>query len=298
VHHLYAGTQRIEAGDLHHEIRVTGRDQLGDLGHSFNRMIRSLRELLRVSAEKQRLDQEMAIAANVQARLFPRAMPHSDTLDLAAGICQPARVVSGDYFDYFEIRPGLIAFVVADVCGKGVSAALLMSNLQAHLRSRALSVMNEPRDLRALVSHVNQRMVEASPDSSYVTMFYAEYDEAASVLRYVNAGHNPPLLFTESECKKLEEGGTVVGLFRESVYMVGEVTLVAGDIFVAYTDGLLEARNPAGEEIGEARLAQWLTALRHQSAEAIKQHLLSQVANWTESAEQEDDLTLMVWRKR
>ncbi len=297
VHYLYEGTQRVEAGDLQHEIHVTGRDQLGELGHSFNRMIRSLRELLRVSAEKERLDQEMAIAANVQARLFPRTMPQCDSLDLAAGVCQPARIVSGDYFDYFEIEPGLIAFVVADVCGKGVSAALLMSNLQAHLRSRALSVTNEPRDLRALVSHVNQRMVEASPDASYVTMFYAEYDEASGTLRYVNAGHNPPLLWQGAEPLRLEAGGMVVGLFRDSVYEEAVVNLAAGDLFVAFTDGLLEARNPQGEELGEDRLSGWLKTLRDDTAETIKLNLLERVGDWTGNAEQEDDLTLLVWRR-
>ncbi len=300
VHYLYEGTQRVEAGDLQHEINVTGRDQLGDLGHSFNRMIRSLRELLRVSAEKERLDQEMAIAASVQARLFPRTMPQCDSLDLAAGVCQPARIVSGDYFDYFEIEPGLIAFVVADVCGKGVSAALLMSNLQAHLRSRALSVTPltaEPRDLRALVSHVNQRMVEASPDASYVTMFYAEYDEASGALRYVNAGHNPPLLWQGVEPVRLEAGGMVVGLFRDSVYEEATVQLSTGDLFVAFTDGLLEARNPQGEELGEERLSGWLKVMRDDSAEAIKQNLLQRVGDWTGNAEQEDDLTLLVWRR-
>ena len=302
VHHLYEGTQRVEAGDLQHEIRVTGRDQLGELGHSFNRMMRSLRELLRVSAEKQRLDQEMAIAAQVQARLFPRALPRCDTLDLAVGVCQPARIVSGDYFDYFEIasRPegGLIGFVVADVCGKGVSAALLMANLQAHLRSRALSVMSEPRNLCELVSHVNQRMAEASPDASYVTMFYAEYDEAARVLRYVNAGHNPPLLLQGAAVARLSTGGTVVGLFRDSVYEEAAVQLSSGDLFVAYTDGLLEARNPAGEELGEERLLDWLNELRADNAETIKQNILQRALEWTAHAEQEDDLTLLVWRKR
>ena len=301
VHYLYEGTQRVEAGDLRHEIHVTGRDQLGELGHSFNRMIHSLRELLRVSAEKERLDQEMAIAASVQARLFPRTMPQCDSLDLATGVCQPARIVSGDYFDYFEIRPGLIAFVVADVCGKGVSAALLMSNLQAHLRSRALSLTAEPRDLRALVSHVNQRMVEASPEASYVTMFYAEYDEASGTLRYVNAGHNPPLLLTPlwqgTEIRRLEIGGMVVGLFRDSAYEEAAVELATGDLFIAFTDGLLEARNPTGEELGEERLSVWLKAMRTDTSEAIKQNVLQCVAAWTGNAEQEDDLTLLVWRR-
>lgn len=296
VYYLYEGTQRIEAGDLQNEIRVIGKDQLSELGHSFNRMTRSLRELLRVSAEKQRLDQEMKIAAQVQARLFPRTMPNLAALDLAPGVCLPARVVSGDYFDYFEIAPGVIGFVIADVCGKGVSAALLMSNLQAHLHSQALSA--QTRDLCALVSHVNRQIVDASPDASYVTMFYAEYAEAASTLRYVNAGHNPPLLLRGEQVTRLEAGGTVVGLFKDSVYDQGVITLSAGDLFVGFTDGLLEARNPAGEELGEERLLGWLHECANAAAEAIKQNILQRVAVWTQQAEQEDDLTLLVWRKR
>jgi phosphoserine phosphatase RsbU/P len=297
VYYLYEGTQRVEAGDLENEIRVIGHDQLGELGHSFNRMIRSLRELLRVSVEKQRLDQEMKIAAQVQARLFPRTLPKLASLDLAEGVCQPARTVSGDYFDYFEITPGLLGLVVADVCGKGVSAALLMANLQAHLRSQALTVSTQPRDLCAIIKYVNQRIVEASPDSSYVTLFYAEYDEAASTLCYVNAGHNPPMILRGDDALHLTEGGTVVGLFKDSEYVATSVPLVSGDLFVAFTDGLLEARNPQDEELGEERLLLWLQAQSTASAEAIKQDILQRVATWAGHAEQEDDLTLLVWRK-
>ncbi len=136
VHDLYEGTKRIEAGDLEHEIPKRGQDQLSALAVSFNQMTRSVRELLRVSAEKQRLDQEMKIAAEVQARLFPRSIPQTATLDMAPGVCLPARAVSGDYYDFLDVAPGVIGIVVADVCGKGMSAALLMSNLQANLRGQ------------------------------------------------------------------------------------------------------------------------------------------------------------------
>ena len=137
VHHLYEGTMKVEAGDFDHEIPITGRDQLAGLTKSFNRMTGSVRELLRVSAEKQRLDQEMKIAAAVQSRLFPRSIPNSERLDIAKGVCIPARSVSGDYYDLLDIAPGVIGVVVADVCGKGVSAALMMANLQANLRGQA-----------------------------------------------------------------------------------------------------------------------------------------------------------------
>src|SRR5262245_10340804 len=136
VHYLYQGTKLVEMGELDHEIPIIGNDQLGELTGSFNRMTRSVRELLRVSVQKQRLDQEMKIAAQVQTRLFPRSLPQTNALDFAPGICIPARSVSGDYYDFFEVAPGRTGVVVADVCGKGVSAALMMANLQANLRGQ------------------------------------------------------------------------------------------------------------------------------------------------------------------
>src|SRR5262245_1323982 len=213
VHHLYEGTMKVEAGALDHEIPITGRDQLAGLTRSFNRMTGSVRELLRVSAEKQRLDQEMKIAAAVQLRLFPRSIPKSARLDIAKGVCIPARSVSGDYYDLLDVAPGVTGVVVADVCGKGVSAALMMANLQANLRGQAWAYRDTYHDgvhtlvgplvrgdspARRVVERVNQQVAGSMMDASFITLFYAEFDERRSTLRYTNAGHNPPLLFSHN----------------------------------------------------------------------------------------------------
>ncbi|MFN0119882.1 MAG: PP2C family protein-serine/threonine phosphatase [Blastocatellia bacterium] len=317
VHELYQGTRRIKAGDLEHEIPLRSHDQLSDLAESFNQMTRSIRELLRVSAEKQRLDQEMKIAAEVQSRLFPRQVPQLPTWDIAEGICLPARAVSGDYFDFLEIAPGVVGLVVADVCGKGMSAALLMSNLQASLRGQAQayhdSYQRDRRDtaegagsarhqVNQIVGRVNRQIESSMTDSRFVTMFYAELDESDGVLRYTNAGHNAPLLLragvSPPQIEKLEAGGTVLGLFPDSLYDQGEVVMRAGDTLVACTDGLLEAHNGREEEFGEERLSLILSQYAHLSAREIEAEILRAIGDWTGGADQEDDLTLVVVKKR
>ncbi len=335
VHNLYEGTKRVEAGDFDHSIPITGHDQLGGLSKSFNQMTGSIRELLSVSAEKQRLDQEMKIAAVVQSRLFPRSIPNSEKLEIAKGICIPARAVSGDYFDLLDVAPGVIGVVVADVCGKGVSAALMMANLQANLRGQvqayrdtytyriglaAQSEMPEYRadvatgarlgDLRSkahsverIVRRVNQQITESVMDASYITFFYAEFDEQGSTLCYANAGHNPPLLVRagkkgKDRVERLETGGTVLGLFRDVDYEEAELRLESGDVLAAFTDGLVEARNPLGEEFEEERLIQVLLGCAHLPAAQIESRILRSVEEWTAEAEQEDDLTLLIFKVR
>ncbi|MDQ3011657.1 MAG: SpoIIE family protein phosphatase [Acidobacteriota bacterium] len=337
VHHLYEGTKRVEAGDFDHEIKITGRDQLAALSGSFNQMTRSIRELLRVSAEKQRLDQEMKIAAQVQSLLFPRSTPKTAMLDFAAGVCIPARLVSGDYYDFIEVAPGITGVVVADVCGKGVSAALMMANLQANLRGQVQACHDAhsfklsfaaqasaqaavhasgptgtqalyPRmaDLSAhpvqhIVHRVNQQVAASVMDSSYITFFYAEFDEQRMTLRYTNAGHNPPLLLRakingEKKVECLDRGGTVLGLFYDVEYEDVELTLESGDVLVAFTDGLVEACNPEGEEFSEERVRQLLLRNAHLSAAEIEQQMLRAAKAWTHEAEQEDDLTLVIFK--
>jgi phosphoserine phosphatase RsbU/P len=299
VHQLYAGTKRVEAGDFDHEIRNTGRDQLGELAVSFNQMTRSIRELLRVSAEKQRLDQEMRIAAEVQFRLFPRSLPGTAKLDFAPGVCIPARSVSGDYYDYLDIAPGRVGIVVADVCGKGVSAALMMANLQANLRGQV--GQGQADHVERTVQRVNQQLVDSVIDASYITLFYAEFDERDNTLHYTNAGHNPPLLLRRKrsdEIERLERGGTVLGLFHDVVFEKGELKLESGDLLVAFTDGLVEARNPGNEEYGEERLISAIIEHCELSAANVEKNILRSVREWTSDAEQEDDLTLVVVKVR
>jgi phosphoserine phosphatase RsbU/P len=314
VHHLYEGTLKVEAGDFDHEIRITGRDQLAGLTRSFNRMTGSVRELLRVSAEKQRLDQEMKIAAAVQSRLFPRSIPKSERLDIAKGVCIPARSVSGDYYDLLDVAPGVIGVVIADVCGKGVSAALMMANLQANLRGQAQAQRDTYHDgvhtlvgplvrgdspARRVVERVNQQVAGSMMDASFITLFYAEFDERRSTLRYTNAGHNPPLLFSNNgkdagRVRRLDVGGTVLGLFCDTQFEEEEIELRSGDTLVAFTDGVIEARSPLGEEFGEDRLVEILMENAGLPAAGIESHILRAVEDWTAEAEQEDDLTLLI----
>jgi phosphoserine phosphatase RsbU/P len=299
VHQLYAGTKRVEAGDFDHEIRNTGRDQLGELAVSFNQMTRSIRELLRVSAEKQRLDQEMRIAAQVQFRLFPRSVPGTAKLDFAPGVCIPARSVSGDYYDYIDVAPGRVGIVVADVCGKGVSAALMMANLHANLRGQV--GQESAGHVERIVQRVNLQLVDSVIDASYITLFYAEFNEKDNTLHYSNAGHNPPLLLRRKrsdEIEKLERGGTVLGLFRDVIFEEGDLKLESGDLLVAFTDGLVEARDPDNQEYGEERLISAIIEHRDLSAADVEKNILRSVKEWTSDAEQEDDLTLVVVKVR
>jgi sigma-B regulation protein RsbU (phosphoserine phosphatase) len=326
VHYLYQGTQKVEAGDFDHEIRIAGKDQLASLSGAFNQMTRSIRDLLRVSAEKQRLDQEMKIAAQVQSLLFPRSTPRTTALDFAKGVCIPARSVSGDYYDFLEVAPGVTGVVVADVCGKGVSAALMMANLQANLRGQvqvyhdaynlSLTAQSESsagrqtamarvaelqtHPVRRIVKRVNQQVTESVMDSSFITFFYAEVDERKHALRYVNAGHNPPLLLRAKsaykEIERLDKGGTVLGLFCDAEFEDAELNLERGDVLVAFTDGLIEAHNPDGEEFGEERLIQCLTKVAVQNATTIESEILRAIKEWTLGAEQEDDLTLVIFK--
>jgi len=328
VHYLYQGTQKVEAGDFDHEIRIAGKDQLASLSGAFNQMTRSIRDLLRVSAEKQRLDQEMKIAAQVQSLLFPRSTPQTTALDFANGVCIPARSVSGDYYDFLEVAPGVTGVVVADVCGKGVSAALMMANLQANLRGQvqvyhdaynlgltaqaqsessagsqtamARVAESQTHPVRRIVKRVNQQVTESVMDSSFITFFYAEVDERKHALRYVNAGHNPPLLLRAksgyAEIARLDQGGTVLGLFCDAEYEDAELKLEPGDVLVAFTDGLIEARNPDGEEFGEERLIQCLTKVAFHNAATIESEILLAIKEWTHGAEQEDDLTLVIFK--
>jgi serine phosphatase RsbU (regulator of sigma subunit) len=314
VHRLYEGTMKVEAGDLDHEIPITGRDQLAGLSKSFNRMTGSIRELLRVSAEKQLLDQEMKIAAAVQSRLFPRSIPKSEKLDIAKGVCIPARSVSGDYYDLLEVAPGVIGVAVADVCGKGVSAALMMANLQANLRGQAWAYRDAYKSgvhplarganpARRVVERVNQQVTGSMMDASFITLFYAEFDELRSTLRYTNAGHNPPLLFCNGSrdgerVRKLDKGGTVLGLFCDTEFDEEEIELRSGDTLVAFTDGVIEARSPLGEEFGEDRLIDVLLENTGLPAAEIENRILMAVEDWTAEAEQVDDLTLLILKVR
>ncbi len=302
VHHLSSGAQSILAGDFGYRIKTRNRDQLDHLGQTFNQMSASIQQLLLEVAEKERLEKEIEIAREVQAQLFPRFIPKTAGLELS-GTCIPARTVSGDYYDFLAHSATVIDIIVSDISGKGISAALLMANLQSTIRSQAsisrlkgLATVgdNGGEDVSKIVQLINRHIYENTSPEKYATLFYGRYDAESSSLAFCNAGHNPPLLFTDGSVTRLETGGTVVGLFDSSTYEQGRIALNSGSLLVFYTDGLTEAENPLGEEYGEKRLIELVSLNPSLSADKLRLLLSNHVEQWTAGGEQHDDITIVV----
>jgi len=241
-----------------------------------------------------RVAQEMEFARQVQARLFPQSLPKLATLEYT-GVCIQARQVGGDYYDFLELRPGRLALVLADIAGKGVSGALLMANLQANLRSQYAIALE---DLPRLLESVNHLFYENTSDSSYATLFFADYDDASRRMRYVNCGHLPPLLLrADGELERLTATATVLGLFEKWECSVAGVQLAAGDTLVVYTDGITEAESPEGQQFGESRLAETLRSQRNLVLDSLLETIVATVQKFS-GREQADDITLVLARSR
>jgi phosphoserine phosphatase RsbU/P len=293
VSELYEGTLHVRRGDLGYRVRVPRRDQLGSLGESFNEMIGSVGQLIEEQRERQKLAHEVEIAREVQQQLFPRSLPSLPGLDLAA-ICRPARVVSGDYYDFIALGPTKVAITVADISGKGIFAALLMASLQAALRSMA--TFDGAESTADLVSRLNRHLFKNTSDDRYATLFYAVYDAQAKTLTYTNAGHLPPLFISDGCVQSLDQGGTVVGLFEEVEYAQCTLPVKPGCLLVAYSDGLTEPENVYGEEFGVARLKSEVLHHREMPAPRIAEDLVAAVEQWAGTPEQADDITVVVAR--
>lgn len=245
--------------------------------------------------EKHRLAKELATAHEVQDRLFPQTLPPLEGLDYTA-ICRPAMETGGDYYDFLSISPTSIGIAVADVSGKGVSAALLMANLQGRLQSFAPI---RGRRLDRLVADINESMCRATESARYATFFYALYEERRGTLTYVNAGHHAPMLFRKgsSEPVRLRTGGMVVGLFPDTVYQQETVDLNSEDVLVLFTDGLVEASNNQ-DEFGEPRISETVAKLTHLSALQIQNEVLARMAQFVAGTKPRDDMTLIVAKVR
>jgi predicted permease len=267
----------------------------------FALMIENARLTDRV-VEQETLRRDIALASEVQRRLLPDAPPRAACADFAA-ISVPARRIGGDYYDFVELRDREIGIALADVSGKGVAAALIMSVVQASLR-----IISSEEDVAPprLVARMNQFVYQSTPASKYATFFYAQLDERR--LRYVNAGHNAPFLFragrrsttdgAPSDIEQLTVGGTVVGMFPEMGYEEATVELYPGDVLLAFTDGVPEAHNPEDEEFGEERLQQLLRESAHLPADEISARISGEMKGWIRDAEQYDDLTFIVMKVR
>ncbi|MBZ5535594.1 MAG: SpoIIE family protein phosphatase [Acidobacteriia bacterium] len=245
-------------------------------------------------AHRERLNRELEIAREVQEHLLPQELPVIEGLDYA-GICRPALGVGGDYYDFIELPEGRLMIAVGDVSGKGISAALMMANLQACLRSQAATT---PDDLSGIVARINQLIFQASSSSRYATFFLAEYDPATRHLSYVNAGHNPPLLFRQrgdrTRIERLDAGGPVVGLMRQFSFQQAGLTLEPGDLLVAFTDGITESMNPEEEEWGEDALVHTVQGCKENTANEIVARTLASAEAFAAGAQQHDDMTLVV----
>jgi phosphoserine phosphatase RsbU/P len=250
-------------------------------------------ELAQEAAQYERMRREVEIAREVQERLFPQSIPAVRGIDLA-GHCRPAARVGGDYWDLFSLGDGRLALAIGDVSGKGISAALLMASLRASLRSIA---EDHSGDLARLMSKLNRQVYQASAANRYATFFFAVFEEDSHLLRYINAGHNAPVILRgDGEVLRAETGGLVVGLLPQAEYVEGSIALHSGDLFLAYTDGVSEAMTADDEEWGEQRMIEAAAAARELCAKKTLERVMQAADEFVQGARQHDDMTLLVMK--
>ena len=328
---LYRATQHIDSGDLDYRIGVKRNDQLAELSRSFNKMAGSLKRLLVEQKEKERLQNEISIAQEVQANLFPLSAHGIANLDLH-GVCRPARSVSGDYYDFLvfheEAHDGLVGrketgvgIAIGDISGKGISAALLMATLHSAVRAYRFAseelVYSEStvagllasREERGgdcdelfqspgrILSLLNRHLFRSTQPEKYATLFLAHYDAASAKLTYSNAGQLPPLVLgQDGSIRRLDQGGTVVGLMDGMHYDEDSFHMQPGDILVAYSDGVTEPENDFGE-FGEERMMEVVGRYRDQPLHVISTQVMLALDAWIGADEQPDDITLVLARQ-
>lgn len=315
VANLYRATQHINRGDFAYRIQVKEKDQLAALQMSFNSMTQSLQRLIVEQKEKERLQSELEIAQEVQAQLFPQAVSGTKTLELY-GICHPARIVSGDYYDFLEYGPDQIGIAVGDISGKGISAALLMASIHSAVRayeqeqivsvSSASAYSGNPSAVATRVAPpspaqmqwlLNRHLYRTTQPEKYATLFLGFYDGDTHRLTYSNAGHLAPIILgRDGSVRRLEAGGMVVGLFDAMRYQEETVELFPDDIFIAFSDGMTEPENDFGE-FGEDRLIACIAENRNLPLARISAQAVQAVKDWIGAAEQPDDITLVLARR-
>jgi phosphoserine phosphatase RsbU/P len=297
VDDLYQATQFVQAGDLSHRVKVEHRDQLGVLGDSFNQMTGSIGNLIEEQTKRQRLENEISIAQEVQNQLFPQTLPSIPGVEIEA-ICKAARSVSGDYYDFIQLSPTHLAIAIADISGKGISAALLMASLQAALRSQVLTPGSENLSTAELVARLNKHLVRNTADDRFATFFIAVYDSATRNLRYTNAGHLPSFLISQGSSVHLDKGGMVLGIVEEYVYEEGSLVVPPGALLVGYSDGLVEPENVYGEEFGIRRLEDAAIRVKSTGPHMVAEALMAAAEEWAGTPEQADDMTVVVAQLR
>jgi phosphoserine phosphatase RsbU/P len=325
VSELYVATQEVDEGNFGHRIVVKRQDQLAALSTSFNEMTASLEELLEQQREKERLQNELEIAHEVQNNLFPRQDVTLSMLDLH-GVCRPARSVSGDYYDFLVFGPSTLGLALGDISGKGISAALLMATLHSAVRAYQFAgeelitvgtealmspsfqmVKNGIQEINCgeifespgkVLALLNRHLYRSTPAEKYATLFLAHYEGIQSRMTYSNGGQLPPLVLrADHGITRLDKGGTVVGLMDGMSYDEGTVHLRSGDIVIAYSDGVTEPENEFGD-FGEERLLEVVGRNRHLPLAAISDLVMQALRSWIGTQEQPDDITLVLARQR
>jgi sigma-B regulation protein RsbU (phosphoserine phosphatase) len=321
VAQLYDGTMHINQGDFSHRIAVKSSDQVATLATSFNSMTASIQRLIEEQKQKQRLENELTIAKEVQEQLFPQGNVHLASLEVH-GFFRPARTVSGDYYDFLTLDSDRLVLAIGDISGKGISAALLMATIHSAVRAYSLQdipMLREPASVGATVGSgavmaaptraldvspgallqlLNHQLFESTPPEKYATLFLGIYNGAERKFTYSNGGHLPPIIMSQDgSIRRLECGGTVVGLFDQANYEEESVELRRGEIFLAYTDGVTEPENEFGE-FGEQRLIDLVRENRDLPLPRITEIVTAAVDDWIGADEQPDDVTLVLARAR
>ncbi len=303
VHELFTGTERVRRGDFSHRIQVESRDQLGELAGSFNAMTGSIGDLLKQAEEKRRLEEELRIAREIQMSLLPAGTVSLPGLAVNA-MCRPAREVGGDYYEFVSLGEHRLGVLVADVSGKGTSAAFYM----AELKGLILSLSQIYQSPKRLLMEVNKILSDSLDNRTFITMTYAVVDLEARTLTYVRAGHTPMIYVpadghAPGRSQVLIPDGLVVGLHLEGIEekfagLLEECTLpiAAGDLFVLFTDGITEAMNEESDLFGEERLSHLLEEHAHLPSDELRERILGDVEAFVGGAEQHDDMTIVLLR--
>ncbi len=285
---LYVGRDLLQrSAVLTMVLAFSGVTAAGVLGMGFYRVQQDLRMSRR---ELARREAELNFALEVQQALFPRQFPADGGMEFSA-ICVPARGISGDYYDVVALPDGRLLFAIADISGKGISAAILMSNLQAVLRTVA-QAGHSPAEVCA---QLNRHLCQVTDGTRFATFFFVEWNRGQRALSYVNAGHLVPIVRGSISGKRLTNGGPPLGLFPGTEFEVGQIMLQSGDMIVLYSDGITEAGVHKGEEFGESRLEEVITAHAHKPLAEIQEQVLRAVREWS-GDEPEDDMTLLIAR--
>ena len=300
VHALFAGTERVRQGDFTHKIAVKNEDQLGELAASFNSMTASIEDLLVQAAEKKRLEEELRIAHEIQMSLLPQGPLQMPGLSVTA-LCVPAREVGGDYYDFLPLDDHRVGVLIADVSGKGTSAALYMAELKGLMLSLS-EIHSSPRELLVAANRIIAHHLDAR---SFITMTYAVVDLRKRIMTYARAGHTPLIYVPGAgvgarDVRILVPDGMVVGLKLDNGEMFGRllqeetIALQPGDLYLFFTDGISEAMNVHDDCFGESRLGELVQAHAHLPSAELRERVLREIAAFVGDAPQHDDMTMIL----